>query len=88
VRGQTDEQQRQAQLMTDRWREHGLNLHIPDLTYPGDHTDVAAHLQAHGWDTATLVLADLFSAAGLAPLEAEAQSGASASISFVRAIRR
>jgi methyltransferase (TIGR00027 family) len=88
VRGQTEEQQRQARLMTDRWREHGLNLHIPDLTYPGDHTDVAAHLQAHGWDTATLVLADLFSAAGLAPLEAEAQSGASASISFVRAIRR
>jgi methyltransferase (TIGR00027 family) len=88
VRGQTEEQQRQARLMTDRWREHGLNLHIPDLTYPGDHTDVAAHLQAHGWDTATFVLADLFSAAGLAPLEAEAQSGAPASISFVRATRR
>ena len=88
VRGQTEEQQRQAQLMTDRWREHGLNLHIPDLTYPGDHTDVAAHLQAHGWDTATFVLADLFKTAGLAPLEAEAQSGAAASISFVRATRR
>jgi methyltransferase (TIGR00027 family) len=88
VRGQTEEQQRQAQLMTDRWREHGLNLHIPDLTYPGEHTDVAAHLQAHGWDTATFVLADLFNAAGLAPLEAEAQAGAPASISFVRASRR
>ena len=88
VRGQTEEQQRQAQLMTDRWREHGLNLHIPDLTYPGDHTDVAAHLQAHGWDTATFVLADLFNAAGLAPLEADAQAGAPASISFVRASRR
>jgi methyltransferase (TIGR00027 family) len=88
VRGQTEEQQRQAQITTDRWREHGLDLHIPDLTYPGDHTDVAAHLQAHGWDTATFVLADLFAAAGMAPLEAEAQASAAASINFVRATRR
>jgi methyltransferase (TIGR00027 family) len=88
VRGQTEEQRRQAQIMTDRWREHGLDLHIPDLTYPGEHTDVAAHLQAEGWDTATFVLADLFNAAGLPPLEAEAQTTASASIGFVRATRR
>jgi methyltransferase (TIGR00027 family) len=88
VRGQTEEAQRQAQKLTDRWREHGLDLHIPDLTYPGDHTDVAAHLQADGWDTATFVLADLFDAAGLAPLEAEARAGAPASINFVRATRR
>jgi hypothetical protein len=74
--------------MTDRWREHGLDLHIPDLAYPGDHTDVAAHLQAHGWETATFRLADLFDAAGMAPLEAEAQASAPASIGFVRATRR
>ncbi len=88
VRGQTEEEQRQAQIVTDRWREHGLDLHIPDLTYPGEHTDVAAHLHAHGWDTATFVLADLFDRAALAPLEAEAQASAPASISFVRATRR
>jgi methyltransferase (TIGR00027 family) len=88
VRGQTEEQQRQAQMMTDRWREHGLDLHIPDLTYPGEHTDVAAHLQADGWDTATFGLADLFAAAGIAPLEAETQTSAPASIGFVRATRR
>jgi hypothetical protein len=34
------------------------------------------------------VLADLFAAAGVAPLEGEARVGAPASISFVRAIRR
>jgi methyltransferase (TIGR00027 family) len=88
VRGQTEEAQRRAQIVTDRWREHGLDLHIPDLAYPGEHTDVAAHLQAHGWDTATFVLADLFDMAGLAPLEAEAQTSAPASIGFVRATRR
>jgi methyltransferase (TIGR00027 family) len=88
VRGQTEAQRRQARIMTDRWHEHGLDLHIPDLTYAGDHTDVGAHLQAHGWDIATFVLADLFDAAGLAPLDAEARAGAPASIRFVRATRR
>jgi methyltransferase (TIGR00027 family) len=88
VRGHTEEAQQQAQTMTDRWREHGLDLHIPDLTYPGQHTDVAAYLQEHGWDTATSALADLFDSAGLAPLEADAQGSAAASILFVRATRR
>jgi methyltransferase (TIGR00027 family) len=88
VRGQTAEEQRQAQQLTDRWREHGLDLHIPDLTYPGEHTDVAAHLRAQGWEAAVSMLADLFATAGFAPLAAEAQAGAPASISFVRATRR
>jgi methyltransferase (TIGR00027 family) len=88
VRGQTEEEQRQAQNLTDRWREHGLDLHIPDLTYPGDHTEVAARLQADGWDTAVSGLANVFDAAVLAPLDAEARAGAPASISFVRATRR
>jgi O-methyltransferase involved in polyketide biosynthesis len=88
VRGQTEEAQRHAQTMTDRWREHGLDLHIPDLTYPGEHTDVAAYLQVHGWDTASSGLADLFDSAGMAPLEADAQGSAAASVGFVRATRR
>ena len=74
--------------MTDHWREHGLDLHIPDLTYPGEHTDVAAYLREHGWDTNRSGLADLKATAGLAPLDADAQAGAAASISFVRATRR
>ena len=75
VRGQTEETQRQAQIMTDRWRAHGLDLHIPDLTYPGEHTDVAAHLRAHGWDTARYRCSPTCSTtAGLAPLEADAQA--------------
>jgi methyltransferase (TIGR00027 family) len=88
VLGQTEEAHQQAHFMTERWREHGLDLDIAELTYPGDHTDVAAHLQAHGWDTSTSVLADLFDTAGLAPLEADAQASPAASIGFVRAIRR
>ena len=73
--------------MTDRWREHGLDLHIPDLTYPGEHTDVAAYLQQRGWDADRSGLGDLFTSAGLAPL-GDSQGSAPASISFVRATRR
>jgi methyltransferase (TIGR00027 family) len=88
VRGQTQKEQQQARIMTDRWREHGLDIHIPDLTYPGEHTDVTAYLLEHGWDADRSGLADLFHTAGLAPLDAEAQVGAPASIGFVRATRR
>lgn len=88
VRGQTEEAQQQARTLTDRWRDHGLNLHIPDLVYPGEHTDVAAHLHDRGWQTTTSRLADLFDSAGLAPLEADARDSAAASIGFVRATRR
>lgn len=87
VLGQTEAAQRQAHIMTDRWREHGLDLDIAELTYPGDHTDIAAHLQAHGWDTETSALADLFDTAGLASLEADDQADPPGSIGFVRATR-
>jgi methyltransferase (TIGR00027 family) len=88
VRGQTPKQEQQARIMTDRWREHGLDLHIPDLTYPGEHTDVTAYLTEHGWDATRSGRADLFASAGLAPLDAEAQDSAPAAIGFARAIRR
>jgi methyltransferase (TIGR00027 family) len=88
VRGQTEQAQQQARLMADRWRKHGLDLDIPSLTYPGEHTDVAAYLQAHGWDIASSGLAVLFETAGLAPLDTDAQAGAAASVGFVRATRR
>jgi methyltransferase (TIGR00027 family) len=84
--GQTEEARQRAQTLTDRWREYGLDLDYAELAYPGDHTDVATHLQAHGWDAATSVIADLFAKAGLAPLEANA--GPAFSIDFVRASRR
>src|SRR5262249_39222798 len=68
----TPETREQARLQTEGWRAQGLELDIMSLTYPGEHTDVAAHLEAHGWDAARSRLADLFAAAGLPELsEAE-----------------
>lgn len=87
VTGTSEAAQEQSRLMTEGWRKQGLDLDIAALTYPGEHTDVAAHLQADGWDTATYRLIDLFAAAGLAELgDAEDQAPAT-TISFVRAIR-
>src|ERR1700710_2700963 len=62
VTGTSPESQEQAQQMTDGWRRHGLDLDIADLSYPGEHTDVAAHLQARGWDVLRFRLAELFTA--------------------------
>jgi methyltransferase (TIGR00027 family) len=85
--GPSEESQQQARLMADGWRRQGLDMDIASLTYPGEHTDVAAHLQARGWEPTRSHLTDLFTAAGLPELgEAEHQAPA-ATISFVSAVR-
>ncbi|MBX9978664.1 class I SAM-dependent methyltransferase [Mycobacterium gordonae] len=85
VAGRSVADQQAAQRMTDSWRELGLDMDIAGLTYPGEHTDVAAHLWANRWNTITSDLAELFSAAGLAPLGDAGRSGPAKSIGFVRA---
>ena len=59
------ESNEQSRIATEGWRRQGLDLDIAALAYPGEHTDVAAHLQAHGWEATTCGLNDLFVAAGL-----------------------
>ncbi len=53
INGSSAESQQLAQQMTEGWRAHGLDMDIAGLTYPGEHTDVAAYLRSHGWKTAT-----------------------------------
>ncbi|OBJ49975.1 class I SAM-dependent methyltransferase [Mycobacterium asiaticum] len=86
VADQSADGQRQAQAMSDRWRELGLDLDVASLTYPGAHTDVAAHLWANRWSTITSDLPELFDAAGLAPLGDIAQRAPANSIGYVRAV--
>jgi methyltransferase (TIGR00027 family) len=81
----TAEAREQARLMAEGWREHGLELDIAGLTYPGEHTDVAAHLEAHGWQATRSELPDLFAAAGLPELAEADRQGPANTIRFVRA---
>ncbi|OBG35553.1 class I SAM-dependent methyltransferase [Mycobacterium sp. E3198] len=83
----SEESQEQARRTAEGWRRHGLDMDIAALTYPGEHTDVAAHLRNDGWDTTTFALTDLFAAAGLPQLDERGQQGAAARITFVRAVR-
>ena len=85
VGGRSEQDQQQAQRMTELWHQLGLDLDIAALTYPGEHTDAAAHLWANRWNTTTSDLAELFSVAGLAPLGEAAHGGPAKSIRFVRA---
>ncbi|HTY30971.1 class I SAM-dependent methyltransferase [Mycobacterium sp.] len=87
ITGSSEESQEQARRTTEGWRRQGLDMDIAALTYPGEHTDVAAHLRADGWDTTTYGLSDLFAAAGLPQLDEPEQQSAAATISFVRAIK-
>src|SRR6202012_4347826 len=38
--------------VTDQWREHGFDVEMTDLWYPGDRNDVIEYLSTHGWATA------------------------------------
>jgi methyltransferase (TIGR00027 family) len=87
ITGSSEEAQEQARRAAEGWRRHGLDMDIAGLTYPGEHTDVAAHLRANGWETTRFELTDLFAAAGLPRLEESEQQGPATTISFVRAIR-
>lgn len=87
IAGSSEESQKQARLMTEGWRRQGLDMDLAGLTYPGEHTDVAAHLQANGWETTKSRLTDLFIAAGLPELGEAEQQGPAATVSFVRAVR-
>jgi methyltransferase (TIGR00027 family) len=85
--GPSAESQQQARQMAEGWRRQGLDMDIANLTYPGEHTDVAAHLEAQGWKATGSRLTDLFAAAGLPGLgDAEHQAPA-ATISFVTAVK-
>ena len=83
----SQESQEQARITAEGWRRQGLDLDIAGLTYPGEHTDVAAHLEAHRWDATRSKLTDLFAAAGLQELSEAEQQAPAATISFVRAVR-
>ncbi len=87
VVGSSADSEEQARRMTEGWRRRGIDMDIAGLTYPGEHTDVAAHMEANGWETTRYGLTDLFAAAALPDLGEAAHQVPASTISFVRAIR-
>ena len=79
------ESQEQARITAEGWRRQGLDLDIAGLAYPGEHTEVAAYLEAHGWQATRSELPDLFAAAGLPELAEADRQGPANTIRFVRA---
>jgi len=83
----TPEASEQARLMAEGWRQQGLKLDVAGLTYPGEHTDVAAHLSGLGWEASRSSLPDLFTLAGLPELAEHDRQGGAATIRFMRAVK-
>ena len=50
---------------TRGWREHGFDLEIWDLGFPGERHDVAAYLHTRGWRSVGTTITELLSEAGL-----------------------
>jgi methyltransferase (TIGR00027 family) len=76
----------QAQKITDALARHGFELDYAELIYPGEHTDVAAHLRDRGWQVIRYRLEDLLTAAGLPELEAADRRGPATNVGFVTAV--
>ena len=57
-----------GRAFVDGWRQHGLDVDLASLTYPGEYRYVPEYLRAHGWETVERNVVELFTAMGLARL--------------------
>jgi methyltransferase (TIGR00027 family) len=64
----TSSQLEAGRAFLDRWRQHGLDVDLAGLTYPGEYRNVPEYLEAKGWETLQRNAADLFTATGLGSL--------------------
>lgn len=51
--------------VTARWQEHGFDVELGDLGFPGERNDVDEYLGARGWTSARTPLTELLAAVGL-----------------------
>jgi methyltransferase (TIGR00027 family) len=59
------------QCMSDRWREHGVDIDIAGLMYFDDRADVAPYLAGHGWEIVCSSTNDLLAQHGLPPIDSD-----------------
>jgi methyltransferase (TIGR00027 family) len=61
----TSSQLEAGRAFVDHWRQHGLDVDLASLTYPGEYRNVPEYLEAKGWETVESNVADLFAATGV-----------------------
>ena len=55
---------RRAAAIGDRWKEHGFDVNLADLFYPGERNPVVEYLTEHGWDVTARTRPEVFAAYG------------------------
>jgi methyltransferase (TIGR00027 family) len=53
-----------AEAIRDRWKEHGFDLNLADLFYPGERNPVVEYLTRHGWQATARTRVEVFAAYG------------------------
>jgi methyltransferase (TIGR00027 family) len=61
----TPERQAAREAFVEGWRQHGLDVDLASLTYPGEYRYVPEYLAAHGWQTVQRNVVELFVGLGL-----------------------
>ena len=56
----------EGRAFVDLWRQHGLDVDLATLTYPGEYRYVPEYLAAHGWKTVERKVVELLAAIGMA----------------------
>ncbi|MGH3551049.1 MAG: SAM-dependent methyltransferase [Mycobacterium sp.] len=87
VPGGSPPQAHQEHVAAARWREHGLDVDLTGLTYPGECEDAAEYLAAQGWETVGSTLADVCAATGLPRLGRDTVADAPVLTWYVTATR-
>ena len=53
-----------AEAIRDRWAEHGFDMNLAELFYPGERNPVVEYLAGHGWLVNTRTRPEMFAAYG------------------------
>lgn len=61
----TDDNQEALNGATQKWQEHGLDVELDNLGFPGDRNDVATYLEGLGWQPVNTPLNELLTDSGL-----------------------
>jgi len=82
--------QERMQTLTQSWHDHGFDIDMAELIYPGDRNEVAAYLDTHGWQTLASSTAELFAANGLPPItdDDDDMQAEFASLAYITATRK